>query len=361
MNKLSQISVIIPLYNRKHYIQQAVDSVLTQSFEDYEILILDNQSTDGSYELCMELYGKNPKVQVIRQNFQCGLGPARNLGISLARGKYVAFLDSDDLYVNDGLKMIYEVAEMTQAEVVHAPGWLESEEDDGQTITTASALIPRLADRLPFNGTISQLDSNVKNRMNMFVNNFFSLNAWSKLYLRDYLIKNDITFPDVLNEDVSFTMFNLMYAERYIRIPYLWNIYRKAPDSLSFGNTEAEFLSKIISSMIIGLKHMNENFKKCKFISENPEYAGILREHFLWHLLNFQLYRKSIYASNSLERLKNISDKVLSKYFDDDHLAFVSVLFNNLGIYQSRAIQLMHENQTLKKLINTNQFSEEKL
>ena len=353
MSQLPQISVIIPLYNRKHYIQQAVDSVLNQTFDDYEILILDNQSTDGGYELCENLYGNNLKVRLIRQNHQSGLGDSRNLGISLSRGKYIAFLDSDDLYVNNGLETVYSIAESTNAEVIHSPGWIVSEDDGGQTINSTSVFKPQIADRIPIDKNDLYFDSNVKNRINMLLNGMLCLNVWSKIYLRDYLIENDITFPDTLNEDVTFTILNLIYAKRYVRIPHIWNIYRISPDSLTFRRKNAEFLPKILNSMLVGLKHMNTSFQKCKFFQDNPEYADILKEHFLTDLLRFHLFEGNVYISDSLDRLKLTSKKVLNDYFDEDHLEFVNVLFNNMGIYQARMKQLMYENQTLKTMINT--------
>ena len=148
-------------------------------------------------------------------------------------------------------------------------------------------------------------------------------------------------------------MLNLIYAERYVRVPFIWNIYRISPDSISFGKKDANFLPKFFDSIFVGLKHMNEQFSHCPFIKENPEYANILRTHFVTGLLNLHLINGDIYNSDSLEKLKNVSENVLSNYFNEEQLAFASVIFNNFGIYQSRTRQLYRENQSLKEMLKT--------
>lgn len=348
MESSPKISVIIPLYNRKSFIRQAVNSVLAQDFDSYEIIILDNQSTDGGYELCQELYGNNPKVNLIRQNFRCGLGAARNMGISLARGKYIAFLDSDDMYAGGGLKLMYAVAEANQAEVVHAPGYLTSKDDGGSTITAQSELEPVVADHLPLGRTPKYLVFDIPQRLTFFVHNQLCFNAWSKLYLKEYLVQNNITFADILNEDVNFLMLNLLYAERYVRAPVFWNIYRISPDSLTFGRKSADFLPKLVDSLLIGLKHMNENFQRCPFIQQNPQFADILRNKFLTMLLNFHLFREQIYLTQPQQNLTYFSKEALKKYFSNDQLEFVNVLFNFVGMYQAQTVRLINENQKLQ-------------
>lgn len=348
MKDLLKISVILPLYNRKSFIRQAVDSVLRQDFDSYEIIILDNQSTDGGYELCQELYGNNPKVNLIRQNFRCGLGAARNMGISLARGKYIAFLDSDDMYAGGGLKLMYSIAEANQAEVVHAPGWLVSGDDGGRTITPQSQFRPVIADRLPIGRTPTHLDFDIPQRLSLFVRDQLCFNVWSKLYLKEYLVQNNITFADTLNEDVNFLMLNLIYAKRYVRIPFFWNIYRIAPDSLTFGRKNADFLPKLIDSLLIGLKHLNEIFQRCPFIQENPQFADMLRDKYLSNLINFHLFREQIYLSQPRQDLVNISREALKKYFSEDQLEFVRVIFDLMGNYQAQTVKLANANRELQ-------------
>ncbi|HEV2694565.1 MAG TPA: glycosyltransferase family 2 protein [Verrucomicrobiae bacterium] len=86
------ISIIIPTYNREHCVRQSLDSVLAQTFTDYELIVIDDGSSDGTVEI-LKSYGD--KIRLICQK-NAGAGAARNTGIRVAQGKYIAFLDSDD-------------------------------------------------------------------------------------------------------------------------------------------------------------------------------------------------------------------------------------------------------------------------
>jgi len=91
-----KISVIIPTYNRDRFIKEAIDSVLIQDFQDYEIIVIDDGSTDNTKEIVKSL--KNKKIRYFFQKNQ-GRSKARNRAIKLARGQYLAFLDSDDVFL----------------------------------------------------------------------------------------------------------------------------------------------------------------------------------------------------------------------------------------------------------------------
>ncbi|MBI5874103.1 MAG: glycosyltransferase [Candidatus Omnitrophica bacterium] len=99
-----RVSVIIPVYENEQTIAEAIESVLQQEFSDFEIIIIDDGSTDGSKDI-IELYRKRSpdKIKCIRQSNQ-GISAARNNGIRIARGEYIAFLDADDLWIPEKLK-----------------------------------------------------------------------------------------------------------------------------------------------------------------------------------------------------------------------------------------------------------------
>jgi len=99
---MPKVSVIIPTYNRLPMVRDAVDSVLAQDFEDLELIVVDDGSTDGTAEE-MKKYGG--RVKLLRHAENKGVSAARNRGILQARGKYIGFLDSDDLWVKGKLKV----------------------------------------------------------------------------------------------------------------------------------------------------------------------------------------------------------------------------------------------------------------
>lgn len=95
------VSVIIPTYNRRAYVQEAIDSVLAQTFTDYEIIVIDDGSTDGTGEALTARYGD--RIRYVWQENQ-GESVARNRGIDMAQGEFIAFLDSDDLWLSEKLE-----------------------------------------------------------------------------------------------------------------------------------------------------------------------------------------------------------------------------------------------------------------
>lgn len=112
------ISVIVPVYNVEQYLSRCIDSLINQSFVNYnyEVILVDDGSTDNSSELCDEIEKKSTLFHTIHKH-NGGLGSARNCGIKNARGKYLCFVDSDDLIHNDYLKKLYEGITQNDADI----------------------------------------------------------------------------------------------------------------------------------------------------------------------------------------------------------------------------------------------------
>ena len=117
MEKQELISVIIPVYNVEEYLRECVDSVLKQTYEAFEVILVDDGSIDTSGDICDAYAQMDTRVQVIHQKNQ-GLSGARNTGFASANGKYVYFLDSDDWILPETLDELVDKAEKEDAEVV---------------------------------------------------------------------------------------------------------------------------------------------------------------------------------------------------------------------------------------------------
>lgn len=121
-----KLSIIIPIYNVKSYLRQCVDSVLTQTYQELEIILVDDGSTDGSGKIVDEICSTpNGLISSLPHCLKCihkpngGLSDARNAGLKVATGEYVAFLDSDDVYLlNDGLEQLMTLAHDEQPDVL---------------------------------------------------------------------------------------------------------------------------------------------------------------------------------------------------------------------------------------------------
>lgn len=113
-----KLSIIIPVYNVEQYLQSCVQSVITQTYQDLQVILVDDGSTDSSGILCDQLAQQDSRIQVVHKA-NGGLSDARNAGLRVATGAYVAFLDSDDVYLlNDGLEQLMALAQAEQPDVL---------------------------------------------------------------------------------------------------------------------------------------------------------------------------------------------------------------------------------------------------
>ncbi|MDV4357675.1 glycosyltransferase, partial [Enterococcus faecium] len=96
---MCRISIIVPVYNVEKYLKKCVDSILGQTFTDFELLLIDDGSTDNSGSICDELAKTDNRIKVIHKE-NGGLSDARNIGIEVAKGDFIGFIDSDD-YIDE--------------------------------------------------------------------------------------------------------------------------------------------------------------------------------------------------------------------------------------------------------------------
>lgn len=112
-----KISVVIPVYNAENYIRKCLDSVIYQTYTDWEVIAIDDGSKDSSYNILIEYANKDSRIKVVKQK-NSGAGSARNKGILNATGKYIVFLDSDD-YINESyFQEIYDIASQNHSDVI---------------------------------------------------------------------------------------------------------------------------------------------------------------------------------------------------------------------------------------------------
>ena len=112
-----KVSIIIPVYNVEKYLRQCLDSVVNQTYKDIEIICIDDGSTDSSLEILHEYSNKDARIKIITQYHE-GAGSGRNKGLSIAKGKYLSFLDSDDFFEPSMLEQMCTCAEKCNADIV---------------------------------------------------------------------------------------------------------------------------------------------------------------------------------------------------------------------------------------------------
>ena len=244
-----KISVIIPVYNVEKYLKKCVDSVLAQDFSDYEILLIDDGSTDSSGKICDEYAEKNPIIKVIHQENK-GLGGARNTGISSAQGEYLLFVDSDDAIKNNALLMLSKTAHETEADVVFFGA--DFIDENGVII---SVLKP------------TEKDLVVVNFEERFLAYFRNTYTWNKFYRRSLFTENHIFFPErIWYEDLCTVSKIALFAKKTVCICDSVYEYLQRTDSIMHvKNTDRNI------DMISSVQSVLEFYRKNNIFEENRD------------------------------------------------------------------------------------------
>jgi len=146
MNKIPKVSVIIPTYNRADLLPRAIDSVLNQTYQDFELIIVNDGSIDNTEDIVKRFQKKDKRIQYIKYDKNRGPSEARNTGMKIAKGKYVAFLDSDDEWLENKLEKQLDVFKNPQINVVTCWAYWVNEIKNKTSIYT----VPYFDDPLPY-------------------------------------------------------------------------------------------------------------------------------------------------------------------------------------------------------------------
>lgn len=255
------ISVIVPMHDRRAYIEECIDSIFAQTFQDFEILCIDDGSTDGSAEFCTETYGTDSRFHLVRQA-QAGAGAARNRGLALAHGKYAAFLDSDDFIGVDALEKMFRLAEVTQADVVESMGRYLLRE--GENVLHPLAEDPKQSSE-PYG-----LSQNLAERMPWYQEAPF--NVGSRLYRRAFLAREHLQFPELMcHEDSVFLTECFFRARVYVRTPFFYYVQRLSDTSILRGWKTLEDVLRVAEEIPRVVACIGENLGRLSFFKEHPE------------------------------------------------------------------------------------------
>lgn len=218
-----KLSYIIPVYNVEKYIKECVDSILAQTFDDFEIILVDDGSPDGCPQICDDYADKFPGIVKVIHKSNGGPAAARNTGLDIACGEYIYFFDSDDYFVEDGISELYEAARASNADILQN-SFIRVDESDGSRKHFKSVFtVGRVYD----NDAISEkIRVSTTERSTIF--------AWRNIYKRDFLEKNNIRFDENLRmiEDPPFNTLAFLRAERMIAVDRPIYAYRLRNDSL---------------------------------------------------------------------------------------------------------------------------------
>lgn len=247
MLESKKISVIIPIYNVEKYLKDCIDSVLSQSFKNLEVILVDDGSPDNSGKIADSYALKDNRVKVIHKK-NGGIADARNVGLENATGEYIMFIDSDDFLLQDALKILENKIEKENADYVIA-NYINCDEESN------------LWDAPVFSKEkYKEFKLNIKD----YKDSFYIMNSavWNKMFNHDFIKKLNLKFVEgVPAEDAIFTTYCFIKSQSVFYIPDIVYSYRQrnAGTSISMNCTYEYF-----NGINIAYKEIYDNFNENK-------------------------------------------------------------------------------------------------
>lgn len=264
------VSVIVPMYNTELYVDELIESVLAQTLENFELIIVDDCSTDKSCAVVESYIPKSGGRLRLTKMFKNSGGPSlpRNRGLELSRGKYIFFMDNDDALISNALEKLYEIAEKYQADVLNCRRYYKTS-GFGEDFVKNLALQGNAED------TATQLVvEDIRKRIITWTKNAFEVSPWTKFCRRDFLIENDIKFLPVVQEDSIWTFELICTAKKMLMVPNACYIRRERRNSLATvalqREVSVESVRRKFDRIIRGLKHIDEFMDRLEFFQKNP-------------------------------------------------------------------------------------------
>lgn len=193
---MPKVSVIVPVYNVEKYLRECLDSIINQTLHDIEIICVDDGSTDSSYAILQEYARKDTRIILLQQE-NSGAGVARNIGMRIAKGKYLSILDADDFFERNMLEKAYQQCEKDMADIcVFRSDRYDTQAEKYEAIpwTIKQKYLP---DEIPF----------AAKSIYPYIFQIFNGWSWDKLYRRDFIKQTGLEFQGLRTTNDAFFVF----------------------------------------------------------------------------------------------------------------------------------------------------------
>lgn len=241
---MSKVSIIVPFYNVEGYMEKCLDSLVNQTLDDIEIILVNDGSKDRSIDIAKKYIKEYPKKIVYLEKENGGLSDSRNFALPHAKGEYIAFLDSDDYVEKNMYEEMYNLAIKDNSDLVECDFYWEYPDKRKEDIGKL------------YNGKEEMLEK-------------IRVVAWNKLIKREILEKSKLEFPKGFRyEDVEFTYKLIPYIEKvsFIKKPFVHYVQRQG----SISNTQNERTKEIFQVLEHVIDYYKENniYEKYKTVLE---------------------------------------------------------------------------------------------
>lgn len=284
-----KVSIIVPVYNVELYIEDCLNSLLNQTYSNYEIILINDGSTDNSIEICSKY--NDQKIKIFNQNNK-GVSIARNVGISLATGQYIMFVDADDIVSENYIENLITSIEETNTDMVVC----------GYTKEKTELVNKRNSQEIK--GEIINANTMLENMME---NNLQEGYLWNKIFKKSIISDNSLEFEEGVNvwEDLYFVIEYLSKSDKVFAINETLYYYRTREGSaVNRKETETELIGKV--------KILELIMKNYNLIINNKNYYGIKRMYItvlLKYLLQIKKDNKE-FIKEKLSKVKKIKKDI---------------------------------------------------
>ena len=313
-----KVSIIMPVYNSEKFLKKAVESVLNQKFEDFELILVDDGSPDASGSICDEFAEKDSRVKLIHKK-NGGICSARNAGLKIAKGEYVGFCDNDDLYLPNLIEDNYRLAKENDVDLMRYAKIKRLEKDDGRVWKIHAKIQDMFIEKKDF----AKHYQNIRREDTI----------WTAFYRREIIEKYNIMFDERFkygSEDLNFNLQFLLHCEKLgfnSKEYYSWTQRESHSTSRKF---QRDYLKKNFINMNLEYRFMNEC---CEDRVDN-----VMKNTFLINLYVYPIVDYMAIAScdMSLNEKKAYLDSVRNhKLFDKQvkKSTLKTVKSNNIRLY----------------------------
>lgn len=225
------ISCIVPVYNCKEYLRECLESIINQTYTDFEVLLIDDGSTDGSDEICRIYTEIDNRIRYYRKE-NGGAASARNLGLEKAAGEFISFVDSDDVISSDYFEKMLETAIKTNVDMV------VSSVDKGYS--SNGKILP---------DALWKREEYIKKALTEF-EHIAVYSLWTKLLRKSVIEKSQLRMPEEyrLSEDQIFIIKLMGIVDTIATVSYSGYYYRDNQSSLTHNRLDPEVLNNIIDA-----------------------------------------------------------------------------------------------------------------
>lgn len=308
---MPKISVIVPVYNTEKYIEKCLKSILNQTMDDIEIIVVNDGSTDNSENIIKEIEKNNDtKIQIkYFKKENGGLSDARNYGVKKATGKYISFIDSDD-YIDEELYKNLEKYIDEDIDVIKFK--METVDENYKTINK-------------LDGPVFETTTGEKAFENMCIEDTFLDVACIYLYKREFFIKNDFKYmPNTYHEDFGLTPIVIIQAKTLVSTKYFGYHYLQRENSI----TSIENKEKEEKKAYDVLKHYDNAMEKITKMQISNNSKKLIKRYYTNTLLlkaltlkgtsqdKFikEIQKRKVYKNIKIENIKQLIKRELIKF-----------------------------------------------